>query len=338
MTVEITPPAGAGHARLLGVGAYQPERVVTNDEVVTWIDSSDEWIRERSGVVTRRWARPDETVVDMALPACTQALEHAGLAPADVDAVVVSTVSWPYQTPSAAAVLAEQLGATPAAAFDISAACAGFCYGVSLAHDMVRGGSARHVLVVGVEKLSEYTDKHDRSTSFLFGDAAGAVVIGPSDTPGIGPTIWGSDGAQWRTIRNRQAWTDLRTPDGSRVEGAWPALEMAGPTVFRWAVWQMAPVAAKALEAAGIRADQLDVFLPHQANVRIIDAMVKELGLPDTVPVARDIARSGNTSAASIPLAMRRMLDEGSARPGDLALCIGFGAGLVYGALVVRIP
>jgi 3-oxoacyl-[acyl-carrier-protein] synthase-3 len=335
---EITPPAGAAHARLLGVGAYQPERVVTNDEVVTWIDSSDEWIRERSGVVTRHWARPDETVVDMALPACRQALDHAGLTPADVDAVLVSTVSWPYQTPSAASVLTEQLGSSPAAALDISAACAGFCYGISTAHDMVRGGSARHVLVVGVEKLSEYTDKHDRSTSFLFGDAAGAVVVGPSDTPGIGPTIWGSDGAQWRTIRNRQAWTDLRSEDGTRVEGAWPALEMAGPTVFRWAVWQMAPVAAKALESAGVRPDQLDAFIPHQANVRIIDSMVKELGLPDSVPVARDIARSGNTSAASIPLAMRRMLDEGTVRSGDLALLIGFGAGLVYGAQVVRVP
>jgi 3-oxoacyl-[acyl-carrier-protein] synthase-3 len=338
MTAQITPPAGAGHARLLGVGAYQPARVITNEEVVTWIDSSDEWIRERSGVVTRHWAREDETVVDMSLPACTQALEHAGLTAADVDAVLVSTVTWPYQTPSAAAVLTERLGATPAAAFDISAACAGFCYGVSLAHDMVRGGSARHVLVVGVEKLSEFTDTRDRSTSFLFGDAAGAVVVGPSDAPGIGPTIWGSDGAQWQTIRNRQAWTELRTGDGTRVEGPWPALEMAGPTVFRWAVWQMAPVAAKALEAAGIRADQLDAFIPHQANVRIIDAMIKELELPDTVPVARDIARSGNTSAASVPLAMRRMLDEGTVRAGGLALCIGFGAGLVYGAQVVRLP
>jgi 3-oxoacyl-[acyl-carrier-protein] synthase-3 len=336
--VALTPPSGAAHARILGVGAYQPTRVITNDEVCTWIDSSDEWIRERSGVVTRHWAREDESVPDMALPAAEHAIADGGLTAADIDAVLVATVTFPYQTPSAAAVIADRLGATPAAAFDISAACAGYCYGVSLAHDMVRAGSARHVLVIGVEKLSEFTDRHDRSTAFLFGDAAGAVVIGPSDTPGIGPTVWGSDGTQWETIKSRAPWTALRTPDGTRVEGDWPALEMAGPTVFRWAVWQMAPVAAKAVEAAGIRPDQLDAFIPHQANVRIIDAMVKELELPAAVPVARDIARSGNTSSASIPLAMRRMLDDGVTRSGGLALCIGFGAGLVYGAQVVRLP
>jgi 3-oxoacyl-[acyl-carrier-protein] synthase III len=337
-TAPITQHTGAAHTRVMGVGAMRPERVVTNEEVCTWIDSSDEWIQERSGIVTRRFAKPEETVVDMALPACRDALAMAGLTAADVDAVIVSTVTWYLQTPSAAAVLAERLGATPAAAFDLSAACAGFCHGVGLASDMVRGGSARHVLVVGVEKLSDFTDKHDRGTSFLFGDGAGAVVVGPSDHAGIGPTMWGSDGAQWEAISQSDAWTNMRSDDGRTIAGDWPSLRMAGQTVFRWAVWQMAPVAQKALDAAGVRASDLAAFIPHQANVRIIDAMVKQLGLPEDVPVARDIEHMGNTSAASVPLAMERMLADGTAPHGGLALLIGFGAGLVYAAQVVELP
>jgi len=191
---QISPPSGAPHARIYGVGGYRPERVVPNSELVDRIDSSDQWIRERSGIISRRWAAPDETVVDMAEAAARQALDAAGLDPSRVGAVLLATVTHPFQTPSAAALLTHRLGATPAAAMDISAACAGFCYGVALANDMVRGGSAEYVLVVGVEKLSDFTDLDDRGTAFIFGDGAGAVVIGPSDTPGIGPTVWGSDG------------------------------------------------------------------------------------------------------------------------------------------------
>jgi len=316
----------------------RPERVVTNAEVCTWIDSSDQWIRERSGVSERRFARPEQTVVDMALPACRDALDKAGLLPSDVDAVIVATVTWYLQTPSAAAVLAERLGCSPAVAFDLSAACAGFCHGVGLASDMVRSGSARHVLVVGVEKLSDFTDLRDRSTAFLFGDGAGAVVIGPSETPGIGPTVWGSDGAQAHVITQNTPWTAMRSDDGRSISGDWPALTMLGQTVFRWAVWQMAPVAQKAMDAAGVSAADLAAFVPHQANVRIIDAMAKQLQLPDDLPIARDIASMGNTSAASVPLAMERMLTDGSAPSGGLALLIGFGAGLVYAAQVVELP
>lgn len=337
-TTEPSPrlltPTGAPHARILSVGSYRPERVVTNEEICQHIDSSDEWIRERSGIVSRRWAAPDETVVDMAEAAAAQAIERAGLTPAEIDVVLVATVTHPYQTPSAASLLAYRLGSAPAAALDISAACAGFCYGIATASDMVRGGSARHVLVVGVEKLSDFTDLNDRSTAFIFGDGAGAVVIGPSQTPGIGPTVWGSDGANWNAISNKHSWVELK----DKPELGWPDLVMAGPTVFRWAVWQMSPVAQKALDAAGLAPDELDAFIPHQANLRIVDAMVKQLGLPDTVPVARDIAETGNTSAASIPIAMDRMLAEGEAPHGGLALLIGFGAGLVYAAQVVRLP
>lgn len=332
--VDLVAPAPASHARITGVGAYRPERVVTNAEICERIDSSDEWIRERSGIVTRRFAAKDETVVDMAEAAARDALAAAGLTGADVDVVLVATVTHLLQTPAAAPLVAHRLEATPAAAFDISAACAGFCHGVSLANDMVRGGTARHVLVIGVEKLSDITDPTDRGSAFIFGDGAGAVVVSASDEPGIGPTVWGSDGGQWDVITQNQPWDRLREDDDLE----WPTLRMAGQSVFRWAVWQMAPVARKAIEAAGIAPEQLDAFIPHQANVRIIDAMVKQLGLPAHVPVARDIADTGNTSAASIPLAMHRMLAEGEAPSGGLALLIGFGAGLAYAAQVVRLP
>ena len=331
MTV-IKASQGAAHARILGVGGYRPSRIVTNEEICQRIDSSDEWIRERSGIETRRWASPDESVIDMSVAAAGKAIAQAGIRPEQIGAVLVATVTHPLQTPSAAAAVAERLGAK-AAASDLSAACAGFCYGVSLASDMVRGGSAEYVVVIGCEKLSDFTDSYDRSTAFIFGDGAGAVVIGPSDNPGIGPTIWGSDGSQYDAITQKASWIDVRDHN---VE--FPTLTMAGQTVFRWAVWQMAPVAQQALDAAGVAAADLDAFIPHQANMRIIDAMIKALKLPDHVPVARDIREQGNTSAASIPLAMERMLETGEAKSGGLALLIGFGAGLVYAAQVVVLP
>jgi 3-oxoacyl-[acyl-carrier-protein] synthase-3 len=332
-TGTITPSQGSAHSRIMGVGGYRPERVVMNAEIVDQIDSSDQWIRERSGIVSRRFAAKDESVVDMAEAATRDALASAGLEAAQVDAVIVATVTHPYQTPAAAPILADRLGIR-GAAFDIGAACAGYCHGVSLANDMIRGGSAQHVLVAGVEKLSDFTDPHDRGTAFIFGDGAGAAIIGPSDTPGIGPTVWGSDGSQWQTISQRDSWVELKDAGGIGS----PAIGMAGQSVFRWAVWGMAPIAQKALDEAGVRAEDLDAFIPHQANMRIIDAMIKQLKLPDDIPVARDIAETANTSAASIPLATERMLREGEAPHGGLALQIGFGAGLVYAAQVVVLP
>jgi 3-oxoacyl-[acyl-carrier-protein] synthase III len=331
-TGTIVAGEGARFARIMGVGGYRPERVVMNAELVEAIDSSDQWIQERSGIKSRRFAAKDETVVDMSEAATREALKAAGLEAAEVDAVVVATVTHPYQTPAAAPILADRLGIR-GAAFDISAACAGYCHGISLASDMVRGGSARHVLVVGVEKLSDFTDLKDRGSAFIFGDGAGAAIVGPSDTPAIGPTVWGSDGSQWKTISQRDSWVEVREGDLG-----WPAIGMAGQSVFRWAVWGMAPVAQKALDAAGVRAEDLDAFIPHQANMRIIDAMIKQLKLPADIPVARDIAETANTSAASIPLATERMLREGEVSHGGLALQIGFGAGLVYAAQVIVLP
>jgi 3-oxoacyl-[acyl-carrier-protein] synthase-3 len=316
------------------VGAYRPERLVTNEEICERIDSTDEWIRSRSGIATRRFARPDETVVDMAQAAAVVAIERAGLTAADIDVVLVASVTHDFQTPSAAAILADRLGSTPAAAFDIAAACAGFCHGITLANDMIRCGTARHVLVVGVEKLTDFLDLTDRASAFIFGDGAGAVVVGPSDRPGIGPTVWGSDGANWKAIMAKSSWTQVR----DNPDLGWPYLTMSGQTVFRWAVWQMSPVAQKAVDAAGLDVADLQAFIPHQANLRIIDAMIKQLHLPEHVAVARDIVDNGNTSAASIPLAMDRMLSDGQASSGDLALLIGFGAGLSYASQVVELP
>ena len=324
---------GPEHARILSIGGYRPARVVTNAEICEKIDSSDEWIRERSGIETRRWAAADESVIDMSVAAAGKAIAQAGLRPEQIGAILLATVTHPLQTPSAAAAVADRLGATDAAATDISAACAGFCYGVSLAHDIVRGGSAEYVLVIGCEKLSDFTDSYDRSTAFIFGDGAGAVVIGPSDVPGIGPTIWGSDGSQYDAITQRASWIDVRDHNVD-----FPHLTMQGQKVFRWAVWQMAPVAARAMAAAGVDPSDLGAFIPHQANVRIIDSMIKALKLPEHVPVARDVREAGNTSAASIPLAMERMLETGAAKSGETALLIGFGAGLVYAAQVVILP
>jgi 3-oxoacyl-[acyl-carrier-protein] synthase-3 len=329
----LSTTTGAGHARIWGVGGYRPERVVTNDEICEQIDSSDQWIRERTGIITRRYAALDETVVDMASAAALEALKAAGITASQVSTVIVATVTHPYQTPAAAPMVADRIGATPAAAFDISAACAGYCHGISLANDMVRGGSATFVLVVGVEKLSDFTDRTDRGSAFIFGDGAGAAIVGPSDYPGIGPTVWGSDGAKWDTISQRNSWIEMRDK-----EIAWPAITMQGQSVFRWAVYSMAPIAQAALDQAGIKADDLDAFIPHQANMRIIDALVKQLKLPEHIAIARDIADTGNTSAASVPLATQRMLDSGEASHGGLALQIAFGAGLVYAAQVVVLP
>ncbi|WP_442884879.1 beta-ketoacyl-ACP synthase III [Arthrobacter sp. Soc17.1.1.1] len=339
------------HTRILGVGAYRPEVIVTNDDVCQWIDSSDEWIRQRTGIVTRHRAPRDVSVIDMAEAASREALAASGIDASQLGAVLVSTVTHPYATPSAAAQLADRLGATPAPAYDISAACAGYCYGIAQGDALVHAGTAEYVLVVGVEKLSDFIDNSDRTISFLLGDGAGAVVIGPGDTAGIGPSVWGSDGSKHEAIRMTRSLLDVRdyaagvvatdaeaAEDGAEAESLWPTMRQDGPSVFRWAVWEMAKVAQRALDAAGVTADDLAVFLPHQANIRIIDEMVKQLNLPEHVHVARDIVDAGNTSAASIPLAMHRTLKEQPELSGKLALQIGFGAGLVFGAQVVVLP
>ena len=334
----LTSRSGASHARIMGVGAYRPVRVVPNSEVVEAIDSSDEWIQQRSGIKTRRWAGPDESVQMMSVEASRIAIERAGLVADQIDCVVVATVSHLLQTPAVATAIAHELGTDHAAAFDISAACSGFCHGIALASDMVRAGSSRHVLVVGVERLTDILDLTDRGTAFIFADGAGAAVVGPSDTPGIGPVVWGSDGEQFDLIRQREDWRDVVGSPETPGSGVMPHLTMQGNPVFRWASFAMAKIGQQALDAAGITLDDLDVFVPHQANMRIIDAMARAMKLPESVRIARDVADQGNSSAASVPLALDRMIEEGEARSGDSALLIAFGAGLSYAAQVVTVP
>ena len=336
MSIKATP---LGHSRILSVGTYRPKRAVPNSEIVDRIESTDEWIQQRTGIESRRFAGDDETVISMAKAACEMALKRAKLSIEDIDTVILSTISYPFQAPSAATELINELGNPKAAAFDISAACAGFCYGVAMASDLVRSGTSKNVLVIGVEKLSDYTDPNDRATAFIFADGAGAVVIGPSDQPRIGKTIWGSDADSRDAITLTPSFLDFKkNPDKGVGELGWPNIQQQGQVVFRWAVYSMSKVGLQALEAAGVSVDELGAFIPHQANIRIIETMAKEMKIPDSVLIADDIRTNGNTSAASIPLAMDRILEEHPELHGKLALLIGYGAGLVYAGQVVELP
>lgn len=325
---------GPAATKILSLGAARGDTVVTNDDIAGPIDSSDEWIRQRTGIIERRRSSANQSALDLAAEASREAIERAGITPGEVGAVIVATISNSVQTPSLAALLADTVGATPAAAYDVSAACAGYTYGIAQADALIRAGVARYVLVVGAEKLSDFAKPTDRSISFLLGDGAGAAIVGPSDTVGIGPTVWGSDGSKWDSVGMDRPFKEAFDDP----EGEFPTLRQDGQVVFRWAVWEMAKVAQQALEESGIAADELTAFVPHQANMRIIDEFAKQLGLPDTVLIARDIETTGNTSAASIPLAMHRLLDEHPEASGGYALQIGFGAGLVFGAQVVILP
>jgi 3-oxoacyl-[acyl-carrier-protein] synthase-3 len=324
---------GPEFTRILGLGAARGDLVVSNDDLVEAIDSSDEWIRQRTGIIERRRASKGLDAVDLAETAAREAIAKAGIEASQIGAVLVSTISNVAVTPSMATLLTERLGATPAPAFDISAACAGYTYGIAQADALIRSGAAEYVLVVGAEKLSQFVSPTDRSISFLLGDGAGAAVVGPADEPGISPSVWGSDGSKWDAVGMDATFEEFL--DGVKP---WPTMRQDGQTVFRWAVWEMAKVAKQALDAAGITADDLAAFVPHQANMRIIDELAKQLKLPEHVQIGRDIETTGNTSAASIPLATHRLLQEHPELSGGLALQIGFGAGLVYGAQVVRLP
>jgi len=335
--MNLSASTGAPFSAIMGIGGYRPRRVVDNAEICTLIDSSDEWIRTRSGIIERRWAAEDETIQMMSVAAARKALDRADVEPGQIDTVIVSTVTHLYQTPAVATTIASELGATGAAAFDISAACAGFCYATAMADSFIRTGASKYVLIIGVERLSDLTNKHDRSTAFIFADGAGAAVIGPSEQPGIGPVVWGSDGEQAPLIQQTEPW-DRAMNDTEDGNPNWPTLRMEGNPVFKWAAYTMSKAAAEALDAAGVRPDDLDVFVPHQANMRITDAMFKALKLPDKVVVGRDIAYQGNSSAASIPLAIETLLESGEAKTGQTCLIIGFGAGLVYAGQVIVLP
>jgi 3-oxoacyl-[acyl-carrier-protein] synthase-3 len=332
-TPTLQQSRGAEFTRIYSYGAARGDLIVPNEELIEPINSSDEWIQQRTGIITRTRASHDVSATDLATEAGLEAIAASGVPADQIDLVIVATISNGRQTPSMAAVVADRVGANPAAAYDSNAACAGFSYAITQADALIRSGAAHYALVIGAEKLSDFVDPTDRSISFLLGDGAGAAVVGPSETPGIAAPVWGSDGSKADAVGMNATLTQFR--DG---EVPWPTLRQEGQTVFRWAVWDMAKVAKKALEAAGITSDDLAAFIPHQANMRIVDEFAKQLKLPESVVIARDIATTGNTSAASIPLATHRLLQEHPELSGGLALQIGFGAGLVFGAQVVVLP
>jgi 3-oxoacyl-[acyl-carrier-protein] synthase III len=317
---------GAAGARILAFGGYQPSRVVTNDEIAGMVDTSDEWIRSRVGIESRRIAAPDETVADMGVAAGGKALAASGLEAADIDLVIVATCTPEASIPNTAAQVSNRLGINAPGAYDLNAACAGFCYALASASDSVRAGSARHVLVVGAEKLSQWIDWTDRSTCIIFADAAGAAVVGPVTDPdagpGIGPVVWGSAGdmASKIAIPYRRSY-----------------MYQEGQAVFRWATTAMHPIAAQACERAGVAVSDLSAFVPHQANLRIIEAIARKLGVPRE-RVADEIVHSGNTSSASVPLALALMAERGDLKTGTPALLLGFGAGMCYAAQVITVP
>ena len=322
----VNPLGGtAGGARILAFGGYQPDNVVTNDDLARRVDTSDEWIRSRVGVVSRRIAGPEETVTDMATAAGGKALAGSGLSAGDIDLVIVATCSTEVPIPNVSASVAHRLGIAAPGAYDLNAACAGFCYALANASDAIRAGSARNVLVVGAERMSAWMDWDDRSTCIIFADGAGAAVVGPARAggpDGIGPVVWGSAGdlAERITIPGRNA-----------------GLRQDGQAVFRWTTTALHPVALQACERAGVKPRDVSVFVPHQANLRIIEAIARKLGIPRE-RVADDIIHAGNTSSASIPLALARMAERGELEPGTPALLLGFGAGMCYAAQVVTVP
>jgi len=311
-------------ATLTGLGTHRPALRLDNQLIAERIGSSDEWIRERSGIVTRGVSADDESVVDMGTEAGAKALAAAGIDPTDIGLVMLATCSMPGPLPGGSPEIAYRLGAVNAGATDIGAGCAGFAYAVGLAADTVRTGTANHVLVIGSEKLTPIIDPDDRGTAFLFGDGAGAVVVSRSETDTIGPVVWLHDGDQHAKL--------VIAGEPKR------RLTMEGRSVFRWATTRMPDLCRRACDAAGIALEDLKAFVPHQANERITESVLAKLELPPTVAIARDVCDSGNTSAASVPLALARLVELGEVASGDPALLVGFGAGLTAAAQVVRCP
>ncbi|WP_141583252.1 beta-ketoacyl-ACP synthase III [Actinomadura sp. WMMA1423] len=322
MTSAITIPDAAPGARILAFGDYRPARIVTNDELAETVDTNDEWIRSRVGIAERRIAGDDEGIVELGVHAAGKALANSGLAPSDIDLVILATCSAETPMPGHAAQVAHRLGIEAPGAFDLNAACAGFCYALGTASAAVRAGSARNVLVIGSEKMSQWVDWTDRSTCIIFADGAGAAVVTASETPGIGPVVWGSAGDKYDKII---------------IDDRNSFIRQEGQAVFRWATSAIAPVALQACERAGVRPEELAAVVPHQANLRIIEAIARKVKASNAI-VADDIVQSGNTSGASIPLALSRMIERGDVPSGAPALLVGFGAGLSYAAQVIQIP
>ncbi|MFJ5233093.1 beta-ketoacyl-ACP synthase III [Kitasatospora sp. NPDC088391] len=312
-------------SRIVALGHHQPPKILTNDDLSALVDTDDEWIRTRVGIRTRHIAE-DETLIDLAVGAAQKALAHAGTTPDQIDLVAVATCTAVERSPSTAAAVAARLGIPAPAAYELNTACSGFSYALATADHAIRAGAATRALVIGVERMSDILDWTDRTTCVIFGDGAGAAVLEavPDERAGVGPVVWGSEPEKGEAVV---------------IGGDWkPVISQQGQTVFRWATTQVAPLARKACEKAGIDPSELRGFVAHQANLRIIDAIAGKLGLAEDAVVARDVVDSGNTSAASIPLALSKLVERGELHSGDPVLLFGFGGGLAYAGQVVRCP
>ena len=343
--VSIAVNEGRKNVALLGIGAYRPKRVVSNAEVCETLDSTPEWIFERTGIRNRRWISEDETLRTMSAAAAERAIVNSGVDRSKINTLILATSSWLKLTPHGAPSIAFDLGMNGIPAFDLTSGCGGFGYALGVAADLIRAGSAEYVLVIGAETMTVGLDPTDRGTAMIFGDGAGAVVVGPSEQNGISPTVWGSDGESAEAIAQDVDFLAYMNK-AQALQGTDPAVEavgrmslrMEGPRVFRWAAVTLPRALSTALEVSGVAKEDIEVFVPHQANARINELMKKNLGLADDIPMANDIENTGNTSAASIPLAMEEMLVSGKAKGGQLALLLGFGAGLSYAGQVVTLP
>ncbi|MET7695059.1 beta-ketoacyl-ACP synthase III [Streptomyces sp. NPDC005483] len=309
-------------SRIAAVGHYQPAKVLTNEELTGLVDTSDEWIRSRVGIRTRHIAGPDEPVDELASHAAAKALAAAGLAPADIDLVLVATSTAVDRSPNMAARVAARLGIPSPAAMDVNVVCAGFTHALATADHTVRAGAATRALVIGADKMSAVTDWSDRTTCVLVGDGAGAAVVEGAEVPGISPVLWGSVPEMGHAVR---------------IEGEPARFAQEGQSVYRWATTKLPALARQACERAGLTPEDLAAVVLHQANLRIIEPLAQKIGAVNAV-VARDVTESGNTSAASIPLAFSKLVERGEISTGDPVLLFGFGGNLSYAGQVVRCP
>lgn len=315
-------------SRIIGTGSYLPERVVTNDELARTVDTSDEWVRTRTGIRSRHVAAEGQLASDLALPAAQRALQSAGVKPADIDLIIVATTTPDIIFPSTACILQSKLGIAGCPAFDVQAVCSGFVYALTIADLFIRSGQSKHVLVVGTEVYSRILDWSDRNTCVLFGDGAGAVIVAASEKPGILATKLHADGS------HKEMLCVPGSVNAGKVWGS-PFVHMDGGSVFKFAVRVFEEGAREVLEAAGMKVSDLDWFIPHQANIRIMEATAKKLGLPKEKLIAT-VHHHGNTSAASIPLAMDEAVKDGRILPGQTLLLEGVGGGFTWGAVLLR--
>lgn len=342
IVLMLTPATGAAGSRIVGLGHFQPEKTLTNDDIAQLVETNDEWIRSRTGIVTRHVADDDTTVADMATAAARHALDDAGVDPAEVDLVIVATATATDRSPNTAGRVAYHLrtgvmpgqstpeeaseldlrGVVGPAVLDVNVACSGFAHSVGLADQAIRGGSARTAVVIGAEKLTAFTDWTDRSTCILTADGAGAAVLRATDEPGVGPVTWGSE-------------PDL-TP-AVLIEAPQEKFAQDGRAVFKWAITRAAERARTVVERSGVSLDEIEVLVAHQANLRIIEPLAKALGMESKV-VVTDIVESGNTSAASIPLGLSKWWHAGKIPAGVPALLFGFGGGFAWAGQVVETP